>query len=85
MVTPDPGNGGNNNNNYMMFAAFLALCTLGLINFKKPMPEILYSEFYNDYLIKNQVKEIAIKKDSGSKSTVFNHRAEITMNDGLKY
>lgn len=83
MVTPDPNN--NNNNNYFMIAAVVSLAFLGIVSFKKPLPEILYSEFYNEYLIKNQVKEISIKKDKNQQNTVFNHRAEIIMNDGQKY
>lgn len=44
------------------------------------MKEIVYMEFLNDYLLKNQVKEINITKDR--RSEVFNFRAEITTHDG---
>jgi hypothetical protein len=77
---PDP----NNNNNYL-YAMLAALGFLGWASYQKPLPELLYSEFYNDYLTKNQVKEISIKKDKNQQNTVFNHRAEITMVDGSKH
>ena len=51
-----------------------------LFSYKKPMKEIVYMEFLNDYLLKNQVKEINITKDR--RSEVFNFRAEITTHDG---
>ena len=44
------------------------------------MKEIIYMDFLNNYLLKNQVSEIRIKKDP--RSEVFNHRAEIDTVDG---
>jgi len=40
-------------------------------------------DFLNEYLMKNRVVEINITKDR--RSTVFNYKAEITMNDNIKY
>lgn len=40
-------------------------------------------DFMNNYLMQNKVKEIMISKDRNSE--VFNHRAEIELNDGEKY
>jgi hypothetical protein len=51
-----------------------------IINHKKPMKEIIYMDFLNNYLIQNKVKDIKITKDRSSE--VFNHRAEIEMTDG---
>ena len=47
------------------------------------MTELVYMDFLNNYLLKNQVQEISISKDR--RSEVFNHRAEITMVDGKRY
>jgi hypothetical protein len=47
------------------------------------MQELVYKDFLNDYLLKNNVKEINITKDK--RSEVFNYRAEILTNDGQKY
>ena len=44
------------------------------------MKEIVYMEFLNEYLLKNQIKEINITKDR--RSEVFNFRAEIKTHDG---
>jgi hypothetical protein len=64
-------------------ALFLTGCTgYYLLTYKKPMAEITYLEFLNEYLLKNNVKEINIHKDR--KSEVFNYRAEITTQDGQK-
>ena len=46
------------------------------------MQEIVYMEFLNNYLLKNNVKEISITKDR--RSEVFNYRAEILANNGEK-
>ena len=51
-----------------------------LFNYKKPMKEIVYMEFLNDYLLQNKIAEINITKDR--RSEVFNFRAEITTHDG---
>ena len=40
------------------------------------MKEIVYMEFLNNYLLKNDIKEITITKDR--RSEMFNYRAEIT-------
>ena len=53
-----------------------------LFNYKKPMKEVVYMEFLNDYLTKGQIKEINITKDR--RSEVFNFRAEILTHDGDK-
>ena len=45
-----------------------------------PRKEIVFMNFLNDYLLKNQVSEIKISKDR--RSEVFNHRAEIDTVDG---
>lgn len=47
-----------------------------------PRKEIVFMDFLNDYLLKNQVKEIKITKDR--RSEVFNHRAEIDTVDGQR-
>jgi len=47
------------------------------------MQELVYKDFLNDYLLKNNVKEIIITKDK--RSEVFNYRAEVVTNDGSKY
>ena len=54
-----------------------------LLTYKKPMQEIVYMEFLNNYLLKNNVKEITITKDR--RSEVFNYRAEVTTNSGEKF
>mgnify|MGYP006954752646 FL=1 len=53
-----------------------------IFNYKKPMKEVVYMEFLNDYLTKGQIKEINITKDR--RSEVFNFRAEILTHDGDK-
>lgn len=45
-----------------------------LLKYQKPAKEIVYMEFVNEYLTKDNVKQIEIIKDS--RSDVFNHRAE---------
>jgi CRISPR/Cas system-associated exonuclease Cas4 (RecB family) len=50
-----------------------------LYNYKKPMNELIYMQFLNDYLLMNKIKEINISKDK--RSEVFNYRAEITTHD----
>ena len=47
------------------------------------MQEMVYKDFLNEYLLKNNVKEINITKDK--RSEVFNYRAEIITNDGRKF
>lgn len=47
-----------------------------------PRKEIVFMNFLNDYLLKNQVSEIKISKDR--RSEVFNHRAEIDTVDGQR-
>ena len=51
-----------------------------LYNYQRPMKEIVYMNFLNDYLLKNQIQEINITKDR--RSEVFNFRAEILTYDG---
>lgn len=67
---------------------FLALMLSGfagyyLLNYKKPMQELVYMDFLNNYLLKNNVKEINITKDR--RSEVFNYRAEIVTMSGEKF
>jgi hypothetical protein len=50
------------------------------LTYQKPMQELVYKDFLNEYLLKNNVKEINITKDK--RSEVFNYRAEILTNDG---
>ena len=66
---------------------FLALLLSGfagyyLLTYKKPMQELVYMDFLNNYLLKNNVKEINITKDR--RSEVFNYRAEVVTNSGEK-
>ena len=67
---------------------FLALMLSGfagyyLLTYRKPMQEIVYMDFLNNYLLKNNVKEINITKDR--RSEVFNYRAEVVTNSGEKF
>ena len=67
---------------------FLALMLSGfagyyLLTYRKPMQEIVYMDFLNNYLLKNDVKEINITKDR--RSEVFNYRAEVVTNSGEKF
>jgi hypothetical protein len=55
-----------------------ALAGFGLYyaaNYRKPMKELVYMDFVNNYLMKNDVKEIRVTKDRRSDS--FNYRAEV--------
>lgn len=54
-----------------------------LLTYQKPMNELVYKDFLNDYLLKNNVKEITILKDK--RSDVFNYRAEITTNNSQTF
>ena len=62
----------------------MALVTCGYLaaTTETPRKEVVFMSFLNDYLLKNQVKEIKISKDR--RSEVFNHRAEIDTTDGQK-
>ena len=67
---------------------FLALMLSGfagyyLLTYRKPMQEIVYMDFLNNYLLKNNVKEINITKDR--RSEVFNYRAEVVTQAGEKF
>lgn len=67
---------------------FIALLLAGSILYfvltnRKPMQELVYKDFLNEYLLKNNVKEITITKDK--RSEVFNYRAEITTMSGEKF
>ena len=53
-----------------------------LATYKKPMQEIVYMDFLNNYLLKNNIKEIIITKDR--RSEVFNYRAEVVTHQGEK-
>lgn len=72
--------GGNPKPEGWMAALLAASALYYIINHKKPMKEIIYMDFLNNYLIQNKVKDIKITKDRSSE--VFNHRAEIEMTDG---
>jgi len=67
------------------FLALLLAFATGyyLFNYKRPMKEVVYMQFLNDYLLKNQIKEITITKDK--RSEVFNFRAEFTAHDGERH
>ena len=54
-----------------------------LLTYRKPMQELVYMDFLNNYLLKNNVKEINISKDR--RSEVFNYRAEVVTMSGEKY
>ena len=67
---------------------FLAVMLSGfavyyLANYRKPLQELVYMDFLNNYLLKNNVKEINITKDR--RSEVFNYRAEVVTMSGEKY
>lgn len=51
-----------------------------LFFYKKPAEEIVFMDFYNEYMLKNQIKEITLVKDR--RSEVFNVRAELLTHDG---
>ena len=55
-------------------------CGYLAVTTEAPRKEIVFMNFLNDYLLKNQIKEIRIAKDR--RSEVFNHRAEIDTTDG---
>lgn len=62
-------------------AVFMGIATgYYLLQYKKPMKEIVHMEFLNDYLLQNKIKEININKDH--RSEYFNYRAEIITHDG---
>jgi hypothetical protein len=61
-----------------MFASYY------LLTYKKPMKELIYMDFLNNYLLKNNVKDISITKDRRSDNS-FNYRAEITTNTSEKF
>ena len=48
--------------------------------YKTPAEEIVFMEFYNEYMLKNRVKEITLIKDP--RSQVFNVKAEILTHEG---
>ena len=66
---------------WMTLLAALA-CGYIAITTEAPRKEIVFMTFLNDYLLKNQIKEIKISKDR--RSEVFNHRAEIDTIDGQR-
>lgn len=63
----------------------LLACFAGyyILTYRKPMQEIVYMDFLNNYLLKNNIKEINITKDR--RSEVFNYRAEIVTMSGEKF
>jgi hypothetical protein len=54
-----------------------------VLSYKKPLKELVYMEFLNEYLIKNQIKEINISKDRRHES--FSYRADIVTHDGQQF
>ena len=54
-----------------------------LATYRKPVQEIVYMEFLNNYLLKNNVKEIWVTKDR--RSEVFNYRAELVTMSGERF
>lgn len=51
-----------------------------LFFYQKPAEEIVFMDFYNEYMLKNRIKEIQLIKDK--RSEVFNVRAELLTHDG---
>jgi hypothetical protein len=78
-------NGGGPDPKFLFAGALLgAIATTWLISkLSKPVQEKTYIEFVNDYMTKNQVKEIKIIKEH--RSDVFNYRAEVECIDGSKF
>lgn len=76
----NPG-GGPKPEAWMTLLAAIACGYVGM-TMEAPRKEIVFMTFLNDYLLKNQVKEIKISKDR--RSEVFNHRAEIDTHDGQR-
>lgn len=64
------------------FLTLLAAIACGYIamTYETPRKEVVFMQFLNDYLLKNQISEIKISKDP--RSEVFNHRASINTTDG---
>jgi hypothetical protein len=75
----EPNGGGPNQGAWASLIVAL-MGTYYAVTYKKPMKEIIYMDFLNNYLTQNRVKSIRIKKVPNSE--VFNHRAEIEMTDG---
>jgi hypothetical protein len=78
----DPNN--NPRPESFIIAIMAAFTTYYLITYRKPMKELIYMDFLNNYLLKNNVKEIHITKDRRSENS-FNYRAEIVSNSGEKF
>lgn len=74
----NPG-GGPKPEAWVTLLAAIACGYVGM-TMEAPRKEIVFMTFLNDYLLKNQIKEIKISKDR--RSEVFNHRAEIDTHDG---
>lgn len=70
----DPNNNPIPENIIMLLMALFT--AYYLINYKSPLKELVYMDFLNNYLLKNNVKVINITKDR--RSEVFNYRAEVT-------
>jgi AFG3 family protein len=77
----DPNNNPKPENIILVLMAMFA--SYYLLTYKRPMKELVYMDFLNNYLLKNDVKEISITKDK--RSEVFNHRAEIITKAGEKF
>lgn len=64
---------------WMTLLAAIA-CGYMAMTAEPPRKEVVFMTFLNDYLLKNQVKEIKISKDR--RKEVFNYRANIDTVDG---
>ena len=74
------GPGGNPKPEAWMTLLAALACSYLAATTERPRKEIVFMTFLNDYLLKNEIKEIKISKDR--RSEVFNHRAEIDTNNG---
>ena len=77
----DPNNNPKPENFLWVFLA--AITGYYLLSARKPMKELLYMDFLNNYLLKNDVKAITITKDRRSES--FGYRAEIETHSGERF
>lgn len=63
---------------FLLFGGFL---TYSILNKQGTTKEMVYLDFWNNYLLKNNVAEIVIKKDRRHETSAFAYRAEIKMRD----
>ena len=76
------GSNGNPKPEAFLTLLIAIVCGYLAVTSEAPRKEIVFMNFLNDYLLKNQVSEIKISKDR--RSEVFNHRAEIDTVDGQR-